>query len=103
VGAEDNLKIRKYDYFAPHSITIVDRNDNENAWIRVEHRQSYAAQKKDDGDFFSKYSDEYDISSHLVEQKCKSVLFRFSALAFKVPISLALNEKRLDMIESIQS
>jgi hypothetical protein len=29
--------------------------------------------------------------------------FRFSALAFKAPISLALNEKRLDMIESIQS
>jgi hypothetical protein len=62
--------IRTYDSLARYSITIIDRANVENAWIRIERRpvgsdsnsrSSDAAYRKYDLGFFDQYMNEYDI------------------------------------------
>ena len=59
--SHENLIIRKYECLAPHSLTIIDRQDDDKAWIRVEDRPlgsipedrpSFTVYKKNDSDFF---------------------------------------------------
>jgi hypothetical protein len=65
----NNLIIKTYDSAASHSIIIIDRDNPNNAWIKVEYRPegsdsdsrpSEAHYKKDDIGFFSQYCSEYD-------------------------------------------
>jgi hypothetical protein len=65
---KDNLDIRTYDALTSHSIILIDRKLDDNCWIKIEERQegsdsnsrsSEAAFKKDDEQFFIKYSQEY--------------------------------------------
>jgi hypothetical protein len=66
---KDNLDIRIYDALSSHSIILIDKTLDNNAWIKVEEilegsdsnsRSSEAAFKKDDEDFFVKHSQEYN-------------------------------------------
>lgn len=66
----ENLTIRTCDSTAPRSIIIIDRDDPDNAWIKVEHRPEDSDsdsrpseahyRKNDDKGFFSQYTSEYD-------------------------------------------
>jgi len=65
----EDVIIRTYDSVARYSITIIDRNDTDNAWARIERRpvgsdsnsrSSEAAYRKNDLGFFNQSKDEYD-------------------------------------------
>jgi hypothetical protein len=67
---KDLVEIMLYDSISQHSIIIIDRDDKDNAWIRVESRPvgsdsdsrpSDVTYRKENQTFFDQYSSEYDI------------------------------------------
>ena len=77
---KDNLDIRTYDGLTSHSMILIDRELDDNCWIKTEKRQegsdsnsrsSEAAFKKDSEQFFNKYSKEYaNLFSSSISHKC---------------------------------
>jgi hypothetical protein len=81
----ENLNIRICDSAAPRSIIIIDRDDPDNAWLKVEHRPEDSDsdsrpseahyRKNDDKGFFSQYSSEYDnLYQKSQDHKCRNII-----------------------------